>query len=142
MSQRESAAQSQCHQPVVPGWFCSPRPTLELPGAGQVLLMTLFPSSGNCPRKTPREIQESQHNHFVMWESDVTVRWRSFTQGDAGMRQGWIRLLGTGRTCPQHRETPGTRSRFLLGWLWSSQGCTGSALQGLTSLGSVQMILL
>lgn len=25
-----------------------------------------------------------------MWESDVTVRWRSFTQGDAGMRQGWI----------------------------------------------------
>lgn len=82
--------------PVVSGWFCSPCPTLELPGVGQVLLMTLFPSSGNCPRKTPEEIQQSQHNHFVMWESDVTVRWRSFTQDDAGMRQGWTRCWRQG----------------------------------------------
>lgn len=75
---------------VVSAWFCCPYLTLELPGVGQVLLMTLFPSSGNCPRKTPEEIQQSQQDHFVMWESDVTVRWRSFTQGDAGMGQGWI----------------------------------------------------
>lgn len=78
---RESAEQSQCHQAGSVRVVLQPIATLELPGVGQVLLVTLFPSSGNCPRKTPEEIQQSQHNHFVMWESDVTVRWREFHRG-------------------------------------------------------------
>lgn len=59
-----------------------------------------------------------------MWESDVTVRWRSFTQGDAGMRQGWTQLLGQGGNVPSTEKPHWNQSRFLLGWLCSSQGCT------------------
>lgn len=93
---RESAEQSQCHRAGSVRVVLQPIATLELPGVGQVLLVTLFPSSGNCPRKTPEEIEQSQQDRFVMWECDVTARWRSFTQGDAGMRQGWTQLLRQG----------------------------------------------
>lgn len=59
--------------------------------------MSLFPLSGNCPGKTPEEIQHSRRNHFVTREADLTreveefhLRW---CWGDAG--PDW-QLLGEG----------------------------------------------
>lgn len=53
--------------------------------------MSLFNLSGNCPRKTPEEIQHSHHNHFVTWESDLTRKVEEFHLG--GCRAG-LGLLG------------------------------------------------
>lgn len=43
--------------------------------------MSLFPVSGNCPRKTLEEIKHSQHGNFVMWKSDLTGKVEEFHPG-------------------------------------------------------------